>query len=151
MPRSARPAGRRHAQTKAYLPFVVGALSSQLAFALALAACAAGGTGERGTDGAATLRLHAAFRGLDCPPVAARSVPPCSGPYAGLELELRQLGGEETVLCRTGDDGAVEVRVAPGSYEVLASLGGETILLATIHAEASARIERDLEIDTGVR
>lgn len=91
------------------------------------------------------------YRGLDCPPTATKRVPPCSGPFSGLEIEAVPESGKVASKTRTDGAGRFRFELAPGSYAVRWQMTGRRAESRKVALVAGAKSKLDIAVDSGVR
>ena len=94
------------------------------------------------------------FNGMDCPPTAAKTVPPCSGPYPGYDLTIFAQDGKTIITTvKTDMMGNYSVSLAPGHYIIYMQTGPLKSQMDpdNLIIKENQIIKKDLYIETGIR
>ena len=122
-----------------------------LVLGLALASCAPSPPAPEVPAQAALLEIRAIYRGLDCPPVGARPVPPCSGPLAQLGFEVLDGAGRSVASGVTDASGRALARARAGDYLLRAVWRERTIFEREIRLAPAQSLEVPIAVDAGIR
>src|ERR687889_75515 len=80
--------------------------------------------GNESSSMIAGVRGTVYFNGMDCPPTAAKTVPPCSGPYPEYNLTIFAQDGKTIITTvKTDMMGNYSVSLEPGHYIIYVQTG----------------------------
>jgi hypothetical protein len=110
--------------------------------------------GNEGSSMISGIKGTVYFNGMDCPPTAAKTVPPCSGPYPEYNLTIFGQDGKTIITTvKTDRMGNYSVSLAPGHYIIYVQRGPLMSQMEpdNVIIKENEIMKKDLYIETGIR